>query len=128
MIRALVAGVLLADPQLRQGPKAPYVTALLRSGFGDMAALCNLIAFGQTADALGGLRKGDSLSVAGRAEPCAWLKDGEAKASLSLTVEQIISLPSSKPAAPRRRRAPPPRPQSRLPAGDTRPFDDPLPW
>ncbi len=131
VIRALASGRLITDPQLRQGAKGPFVTGLMSTGYGDDALLCNLIAFGSTADQFGSLRKGASLSVTGRADARAWTdRAGDVKASIGIVVDELITLKSKTAGDSVRERQPhkayagrrPPQPE-----GDGRPFDDGLP-
>lgn len=95
MIRALASGVLHADPQSRTSQNGkPFITAKLRADDSKGGAVwCNLIAFGETGERLATLKAGAALSVSGRAEVTAWLnREGEAKAGLSLVVDELATL------------------------------------
>lgn len=95
MIRALATGILHADPVQRIAANGnPYTTAKLRADGKDGAAVwCNLIAFNEAAERLASLTIGAVLSVSGRCEVSAWLnQEGEAKANLSIVVDEITTL------------------------------------
>lgn len=95
MIRALVSGVLHADPQVRTSQTGnSFTTAKLRADDGKGGSVwCNLIAFGPEGERLATLKAGAALSVAGRADLSAWInREGEPKAGLSLVVEELVTL------------------------------------
>lgn len=108
MIRALVSGVLHADPQSRTSASGnPFTTAKLRADdkHGN-SVWCSLIAFGSEAERLLSLKAGAALSVSGRMEVTAWLdKQGEPKAGLSLVVDELATL-RGKPRPPQVRETP----------------------
>ena len=134
MIRILATGSLHVDPVSRTAATGnPYTTAKLRAEGKDVASVwCSLIAFGAEAERLARLKAGAALSVSGRCEVSAWLnQEGEAKAGLSIVVDELITLkarPSERPPAKARpqeqrerfRRSAP------TPAMADAPFDDDL--
>ena len=94
MIDCLIQGRLHAAPQQRTSKAGkPFATAKLIAAAGDgEGVFCNLIAFEPAAvSALLALAAGDSVAVAGTATPRAYLKDGEARASLDVTAQQVLS-------------------------------------
>lgn len=106
MIRALVTGTLYEPPTRRVGKSGKaFATAKLRADSSDGSILCSLIAFGEEAEALAKQKASAAVSVAGRVTPTAWIdKNGDAKAGLSLVVEQLATLRSplkTKETAPR---------------------------
>jgi Single-strand binding protein family len=95
MIRALVSGILFADPQVRTSKAGTtYCTAKLRAdGKDGVSVWCSLIAFGEPAERLLTLKANAALSVSGKAELQAWLsKTGEPAAGLSLVVDDLAVL------------------------------------
>jgi single-stranded DNA-binding protein len=116
MIRALVSGVLHADPVIRTSQNGnSYTTAKLRADGKDGASVwCNLIAFGAEGERLATVKAGSALSVAGRAEVTAWLdREGEAKAGLSLVVDELATLRGKPRPKPAESEEPPPPPAHR---------------
>lgn len=94
MIDCLIQGRLHAAPQQRTSKAGkPYCTARLIAAAGDgEGVFCNLIAFDPAAvQALLALAAGDSVAVAGTATPRAYIKDGEPRASLDVTAQQVMS-------------------------------------
>ncbi len=95
MIRALLTGTLHSDPQTRVGQSGkPFTTAKLRADAADGGTVwCSLVAFGEQAERLAGLKAGQALSVSGRAKLTAWAgKDGQPAAGLSLTIDELVTL------------------------------------
>ena len=117
MIRALLTGTLHEAPVARTGKSGkPFVTAKLRADADNGSVWCSLIAFGSQAEALAEQQANAAVSVAGRVTLSAWIdKAGEAKAGLSVVVDQLAAL----------RTRPKPRPDPR-PSGQPD-FDDALP-
>ena len=94
MIAILVTGTLAADPQRRQAANGnPFATALLRVPTGEESALVSVIVFDpQACEDLLRLKKGDSVSITGRAKLTAWTgRDGETRHGLSVVAEQVMS-------------------------------------
>lgn len=128
MIRLLAAAPLITDPVERVAKTgAPYVTFSLRT---DECGIVNCIAFDKDCVAeLVRLRKGDSVSVAGRCEFREWTdKHGMEKAGLGCTVDKVMTA-TAKPKEKKREPAPEPQPLKPWPAGtdvtsipDDRPF------
>jgi single-stranded DNA-binding protein len=132
---ALATGTLLSDPVARQGQRGEFATAALRSGQGDEAVIVNVIAFGETAERLLALHKGDSISAQGRAELRSWIgRDGAEKHGLGIVAEQIATLkPHPKPrgndtsASRSRRRSPYAGHTPPAAIDDRAPLDDQVP-
>lgn len=133
MIRALVAGVLYGQPQPRTSQSGKnFTTAKVKADGKDGSIVwCSVIAFGEQAERLAGMKDGAALAVSGRCELSAWLdKSGEPKAGLSVVIDEIAALRGAhKPTGETPRRI---RPQGRhapAPAleGAGVPFDDELP-
>src|SRR5262249_54905013 len=94
MLSLLASGTLTRDPAQRTSANGkPFATANMRVPTEDGEAMfVSLIAFSPEASgALMALRKGDSLSVAGRAKPTEWEKGGEKRHGLSVVVDQILT-------------------------------------
>lgn len=114
MIDVLIQGRLHAAPQQRTSKAGkPYCTARLIAAAGDGESLfVNVIAFDAAAvSALLALAAGDALALAGTATPRAYIKDGEPRASLDVTAQQVLSAyhvtrkrSAVQPAAPERDR------------------------
>ncbi len=94
MIDCLIQGKLFAAPTERTSKTGkPFATAKLIASAGDGESLfVNVIAFDAAAvSALLALAAGDSVSLAGTATPRAYIKDGEPRASLDVTAQQVMS-------------------------------------
>ena len=94
MIDVLIQGRLHAAPQQRTSKAGkPFATAKLIAAAGDgEGVFINVIAFDAAAvQALLALAAGDSVSLAGTATPKAYIKDGEPRASLDVTAQQVMS-------------------------------------
>ena len=94
MIDCLIQGKLFAAPQQRTSKAGkPFATAKLIAAAGDGERLfVNVIAFDAAAvAALLALGAGDALALAGTATPRAYIKDGEPRASLDVTAQQVMS-------------------------------------
>ncbi len=91
----LAHGRLVKAPEQRTASNGrPYALAQLAVAMDDGDVLASVIAFHAGAvDALMALDKGDACSVAGRGKVGTWVKaDGETRASLSITVDQVLSV------------------------------------
>ena len=101
---ALITGTLHANPEPRTGPSGkPYTRAAILHRDGETSAFVRVVAFGSLADELAALRRGDVLTVVGRAKLNAYLsKQGEPAAGLEVVVDRLLSL-----AAPPKRHTPP---------------------
>jgi single-stranded DNA-binding protein len=94
MIDCLIQGKLFAAPQQRTSKAGkPFATAKLIAAAGDGERLfVNVIAFDAAAvAALLALGAGDALALAGTATPRAYIKDGEPRASLDVTAQQVLT-------------------------------------
>jgi single-stranded DNA-binding protein len=90
-LHVLAGGTLIANPQRREGAKGPFTTATIRAD-GEEAVLVSAIAFGDAAERLLTLSKGDALAVSGRTRLTNWTgRDGIEKHGISLVVEQIAA-------------------------------------
>lgn len=96
MIRVLVTGTLYGQPTQRTGRDSgkDFITAKLRVDTGEeLQVWASLIAFGEKAERLTGLKDGDAVSVAGRATLQAYTnRGGEPGASLSVVVDDVASI------------------------------------
>jgi single-stranded DNA-binding protein len=107
MFYALCSGCLTANPQRRQGSRAPFATGSLRVQDGEDWLFVSVIAFGDKAAALLEHAAGAAIEVSGRAKLTTWTgRDGAEKHGVSITIEQIIT------AKPRARGSATRRPQS----------------
>lgn len=94
MIDALITGKLLRDPNLKTGASGkPYCNILISVPVDGEYALVSGVAFGDVAERIAKLRKGDALSVAGSLKPSEWADKatGEIKHGLSITVSAALS-------------------------------------
>ena len=94
MLSVLCSGSLVRDPQRRASKNAKeYCTALLRVPCEDSdALLVSIICFDEAGvAALGALRKGDAISVAGRASLRSWESNGETKHGLSVVADRVLT-------------------------------------
>ena len=94
MIDCLIQGKLFAAPTERTSKAGkPFATAKLIASAGDGESLfVNVIAFDTAAvSALLALAAGDSVAVAGTATPRAYIKDGEPRASMDVTAQQVLT-------------------------------------
>jgi single-stranded DNA-binding protein len=103
---ALATGVLLGDPQRRDGTKGPFATATLRLN-GDEPEVVSIIGFGAASERLLELAKGDALSISGRARLTSWTgRDGIERRGLSVIAEQVaVAKPRTRSPTRTRRRA-----------------------
>jgi len=97
MIRGLVLGVLLKDPERKTAASGTdYCKAMLRVDCkalreGDPQHIVAFVtAFGSEAEALAAKRKGDSVAVAGRLDIRAGMYQDAPQASVSVTVDRLI--------------------------------------
>lgn len=116
MIAGLVSGVLVRDAEARTSASGKgFATATIRSGAGEDAQFVSVIAFGEAAERLLQLKKGDSASVSGRIEVRTWTsRDGETRTGLSVVASEIAA------ARPRPRKQEP-QPRRRAPYASYRP-------
>ena len=120
---AHASGILVGDPQRRQGAKAEFALASLKVDSGGDSILVRLIGFGGKADDLLDHAAGEPLSVAGRVEVSAWLdRTGAPRPSVKIIVEAIM------PLKPKRQTKPGPRAarasQTSFPLEPTSPLPD----
>ena len=120
MIRALTTGQLYGEPQARTSQAGkPFTTAKLRADGKDGAAVwISLVAFGELAERLAGMKANNAVAVSGKAELNAYLnRDGEPAAGLSIVIDELATLKAK----------PKPKPEP-APAAAAEPFDDSIPW
>jgi single-stranded DNA-binding protein len=93
-ITSLIVGRLIADPERRAGANSgkAFTTARMSAGTDDESVFCSVIAFGTAGEQLAALSKGDTLAIAGRTKPKAWVKDGEPKAGLDVVADQVLTV------------------------------------
>lgn len=137
MLSVLISGTLIRDPQTRTSQNGnAYTTALIRVPTNEEPALVSVIAFGELAESLAGLRKGDSVSVTGSGHISLYedRNSGEPKASLALTAAGILTAYE---VSKRRKAQQPGKPQPQEEPGESRqeapkeesePLDDELPF
>jgi single-stranded DNA-binding protein len=96
MIDALITGKLIRDPTLKTGASGkPYCNFLLSVPAGDSEpVIVSGIAFGDVAERIAKLKKGDALSIAGSLKPSEWAdkSTGELKHGLNVTVSAALSV------------------------------------
>jgi single-strand DNA-binding protein len=127
MIDVLLAGKLIKDPSTRTGPSGkPYTQFLLSCHIGEeQPVVVSGIAFSETAQRIGLLKKGDPLCVIGSLKPSEWQDKttGETKHGLSVTVNNSLS-----PYDIIKKRKPTPKPDSTEPkpfnGNEPPPYDD----
>lgn len=93
MLSVLATGTLVADPVSRSSSSGKeFVTASLRTPTDEDAIIINVIAFDDDAKgALTKLRKGDALSITGRAKLSRWQgREGE-RVGLQVVAEGILT-------------------------------------
>jgi single-stranded DNA-binding protein len=102
-LHVLATGILVADPQRREGRQGPFATAAVRTrGEGDDAIIVSAIAFGETAERLLKLAKGDAVAVSGRARLTSWPgRDGAEKHGISVVADQLATVGPHPGSAPR---------------------------
>lgn len=94
MIRALVAGRLLADPQPRTASGGQqFAIARLSVKQDDCWVSCSIIAFDAAAARLLELKAGAAVSVAGSLAAKVWIADdGTARPTLDLVADEVASV------------------------------------
>lgn len=107
MIDALISGKLIKTPVLKTGQSGKnYTQFLLSVAVGeDQPVVVSGMAFGEIAERVAKLQKGDPLAVIGSLKPSEWQDKttGETKHGLSVTANNTLSpydIKKRKPAAP----------------------------
>jgi single-stranded DNA-binding protein len=96
---AMASGTLIGNPVERAGEKISFVTATLRVADIGESTLVSVIAFGELGERLLELRRGDTVTVSGRARLNSWTgSDGVERRGLSITANQIVTLKPSRAA------------------------------
>ena len=95
MLDALITGKLIKVPSSRIGPSGkPYCQFMLSVSAGDpQPVFITGIAFGEAAERIARLGKGDSIAVIGSLKPTEWQDKttGETKHGLNITVNNSLS-------------------------------------
>ncbi|WP_394752799.1 single-stranded DNA-binding protein [Crenothrix sp.] len=95
MLDSLVSGKLIRDVQLKTSAKgAVYCQFLLSVSVGDTEpVIISGVAFGEVAERIAKLGKGDALAVIGSLKPTSWedKTTGETKHGLSITANNSLS-------------------------------------
>jgi single-stranded DNA-binding protein len=94
MIRALVTGTLLRNPEERTSKNGnAYATATLKIAEGSGSAFVRVSAFADDArDELASLHGGDTVTVVGPLEVSTYERDGETRIGLSIMPDRLVSL------------------------------------
>ena len=107
MIDALISGKLIKTPELKTGQSGKYYAQFLLSvAVGeDQPVVVSGMAFGEIAERIAKLQKGDPLAVIGSLKPSEWQDKttGETKHGLSVTANNTLSpydIKKRKPTAP----------------------------
>lgn len=128
MIDALISGKLIKTPELKTGQSGkPYAQFLLSVSVGDeQPVIVSGMSFGDVAERVTKLQKGDPLAVIGSLKPTEWTdkNTGAIKHGLSVTVNNILS-----PYDIKKRRPAPANETTGFQGksgAEPRPFDDPI--
>jgi single-stranded DNA-binding protein len=133
MIDALVSGKFIKQPELKVSKNdTPYTNFLLSVSVGEADNIVvSGIAFGDYAEWIAKLGKGDAISVTGALKPTEWQDKAtnETRHGLSVTVSDVLSVYDIK-----KRRKPEPsdistqqdKPPYNVSKPNDRPFDDPI--
>jgi single-stranded DNA-binding protein len=95
MISILCSGVVVRDPQSKETRTgSEYVTLLMSASTGgDQTQLVNVTAFdGEMCRMLGGLRKGDAVTVSGRVSLGVYEGQNGPQVSVQLTANRVMAL------------------------------------
>jgi single-stranded DNA-binding protein len=96
MIDALVSGKLIRDTQLKTAATGTTYTQFLLSVYVNEPEniIVSGVAFGEIAERIAKLKKGDSLSVIGSLKPTEWADktSGEIKHGLNVTASNFLSV------------------------------------
>ena len=121
MIEALISGKLIRESILKTGASGKsFCNVLLSVACGDpQPIVIGGIAFGETAERIVKLGKGDAISVTGSLKPSEWTNatTGELHHGLSVTIASVLSVYDIK-----KKKATPDNAVSK--SGNARPFDD----
>jgi single-stranded DNA-binding protein len=96
MIDALISGKLIKDTELKTGGTGTkYTQFLLSVSCGEpQNIIVSGVAFGEVAERIAKLQKGDSLSVIGSLKPTEWTDKttGETKQGMNITASNALSI------------------------------------
>jgi single-stranded DNA-binding protein len=108
MISILCSGVVVRDPQTKETRTGnEYVSLLVSAPMGgDQSQLVNMTAFdGEVCRVLGGLRKGDAVTVSGRVCLSVYQGQNGPQVSVQLTANRVMALAEGSAKPPRLRSA-----------------------
>jgi single-stranded DNA-binding protein len=92
-IYLLVNGSLSADPLRREGKAGPFATGMIRSGHGDDTTFVSVVGFGEYAERLLDLVKGDVVAVTGQAKLRTFTdRNGIERTGLSVAIQKMTIL------------------------------------
>lgn len=93
MINTIISGRLVSAPERRHGPKAAFTLVRVLAPTDDGHCFVSVIAFGEVAEQLAMLNKGDVVSITGPARIFEWTnKEGQYQSGLNVTAEAVLSL------------------------------------
>lgn len=121
-LQIMAAGKITVGPTQKTSQNGnPYTFALMSVPTTQERTSVSVFAFGEVADLLNELDKGDEITVIGPASLGEWESGGEKRCSLSINAEQILSLYQSRKKRKKVQASQEPKPE---PADDD--FDDSL--
>jgi hypothetical protein len=96
MLDTLCSGKLIKTPELKTGQSGKHYTQFLLSvAIGeDSPVIVSGMSFGETAERIARLQKGDPLAIVGSLKPSEWIDKttGESKHGLSVTVSSVLTV------------------------------------
>lgn len=96
-LQIMASGKITVGPTQKTSQNGnPYTFALMSVPTNQERLSLSVFAFGEVADLLSTLDKGDEITVTGSASLGEWESNGEKRCSLSITAEQIMSLYQSR--------------------------------
>jgi len=98
MLSALASGTLVRDPKTGVSANGTrWSNTTIRANVGQSkegdaeSAFITIVCFGDVADRLARLSKGDSISVQGNLKPTEYQKDGETRHGLEIVAQALLS-------------------------------------
>ena len=123
MLDAICSGKLIKTPELKTGQSGKHYTKFLLSvSIGeDSPVIVSGMSFGETAERIARLQKGDPLAIVGSLKPSEWQdkNTNELKHGLSVTVSSVLTVYDIQ----KRRK---PKPDNSANGDNSKPFDDEL--
>ena len=96
-LQIMAAGKITVGPTQKTSQNGnPYTFALMSVATTQERTSLSVFAFGDVADLLNALDKGDEITVTGPASMGEWESNGEKRCSLSINAEQVLSLYQSR--------------------------------